>query len=65
MTTAQRLHTAGVDAFNQGKPCVPGLDVLWHRELSTDRQSNQAYTTARYWRIGWLYQARLVERVAS
>ena len=60
-----RMKSAGADAFNRGAPCVPGLDVLWARELYGNCASKLAYSLAHSWRHGWKQQAALVERVLS
>ena len=64
-----RMEAAGRDAFNMGKPCVPGLDPLWHREITPGPDENgkatpYATNLAHLWRYGWKNQAELVERVA-
>jgi len=49
-----RMHAAGRDAFNAGRPCVPGLDVLWAREIAgLPTRHGWAELTARWWRFGW------------
>ena len=58
----KRMRTAGADAFNRGKPCVPGLDILWERELEA-KDTPLALDLALAWRNGWDAQAILVERV--
>jgi hypothetical protein len=58
----KRMRTAGADAFNRGKPCVPGLDILWERELEA-KDTLLALDLALAWRLGWKAQAALVERV--
>ena len=61
--TRKRMRTAGADAFNRGKPCVPGLDILWELERLSDQSKGYAKLTAEAWRLGWKAQAALVERV--
>jgi len=64
-TARERMRHAGADAFNLGKPCVPGLDCLWTRELYGNAYGKYAMALSQSWRHGWKQQAALVERVRS
>ena len=61
----KRMRSAGADAFHLGKPNVPGLDVLWARELIGPRGTGLSCALADSWRFGWKAQAALVERIVS
>lgn len=59
--TDSRMRRAGAEAFTLGRPCVPGLDPLWTRELS--RILNRKPTDlSKHWRLGWRHQAELAKR---
>jgi len=62
-TAHERMVNAGADALNAGKPCVPGLDPLWHRELRGHWGSAWTNNLSASWRQGWKAQAALVEAV--
>ncbi|MDH3350238.1 MAG: hypothetical protein OEM51_01720 [Gammaproteobacteria bacterium] len=59
------MRRAGADAYNMGKPCVPGLDILWVREAHSPngRYAGWAMALAKWWRNGWQDQAALVDKI--
>jgi len=65
-----RMRRAGGDYFNQGKPCVPGLDPLWHREIVMAEDEDDfmgwlAEDLAEAWRDGWADVAATVDSIVS